>query len=90
MIRQTALVVAVLFFADYSNAQSWTSFQNGGKLQSQGGEIPTKWDADSNIQWQSPIVGYGQSTPVMFKDRVYVTSVAGENKETINVEGVQN
>ena len=36
---------------------------------------------ESNIAWQTDLPGYGQSTPVVWGERVFVTSVEGPMKE---------
>ncbi len=61
---------------------NWTGFQNGGEPMIGEGELPTNWSPDAgSFAWQSPIEGYGQSTPVLWQERVFVTSTSGENKE---------
>ncbi len=57
----------------------WTSFQNGGRPVVEH-SLPTKWSPDS-VAWKSPVVGYGQSTVMVFEGQVFVTSTSGENKE---------
>lgn len=36
--------------------------------------------------WTAALAGYGQSSPVVYGDLVYVCSVTGANKDTLNVE----
>ncbi len=55
--------------------EDWTSFQNGGEIQFDGR------GRDFSKKWSVAISGYGQSSPVAWKDQVYVTSVSGPNKE---------
>ena len=86
MIRLSVVLISLLVATQSLSAQSWPSFQNGGKVHNANWKIPTSWSPDSNILWQTSLVGYGQSTPIVHFDRVYVTSVAGQNKETVNVE----
>ena len=38
------------------------------------GTYPTSWDATSNILWKVPLPGNGCSTPIVWKQRIYVTS----------------
>ena len=42
--------------------------------------VPLRWSPD-NIVWQVELPGYGQSEPMVFDDRLYVTTVVGPNKE---------
>lgn len=43
-------------------------------------KLPTSWSADKNIAWSLPMPGMGGSTPVIWKDKIFLTSVDGENQ----------
>lgn len=66
---------------DTSAASQWASFQNGGHT-SVDKNVSRLADT---IAWTAKIPGYGQSSPVIWDGRVYVTSVEGANKETCHV-----
>ncbi len=86
--RTSLIVVLGLLVAGSLNAQTtWSSFQNGGDLRDDS-NVPTEWSPDLGISWEQPLAGYGQSSPVVFEDTIYVTSVTGENKETLNVQAI--
>jgi hypothetical protein len=36
--------------------------------------LPTRWSADEGIRWKTPIPGRGHSSPIVFGERVYVTT----------------
>jgi outer membrane protein assembly factor BamB len=83
-----ALVTAWLVFspnvAHLKAGDAWTGFQNGGQLKVDA--LPDSWDAGGkNIAWQAAIDGYGQSSPVVLNDRVFITSTSGPNKEKYHV-----
>jgi outer membrane protein assembly factor BamB len=62
----------------------WCCFQNRGEPVSF--ELPTTWGTGSNsLAWQAEIAGYGQSSPVVFANTVFVTSTSGEKKEQFHV-----
>jgi len=44
--------------------------------------LPIKWNAQEGVTWTVKLPGYGQSGPVIWRDRVFVTSTVGNNKET--------
>jgi len=46
-------------------------------------DLPLKWDVKqgTNIRWKVPIPGLGHSSPVVWGDRVFVTTAVGEGKE---------
>ncbi len=43
-------------------------------------ELPTKWSSKENIAWRSPIPGKGNSSPVVWGDRIFVTSSSEDGK----------
>lgn len=83
--RTASMVIAVLATCQVAAsaaepARSWSEFQNGGRL-IVGHSLPTQWSPDNALAWQVDLIGYGQSTPVCFGDRVFVTTTRGENKD---------
>ena len=62
----------------------WSSFQNGGRTTA-AASLPTEWSPDEKVAWSVPIPGYGQSSPVVAGEKIYCTSVSGENKEGLHV-----
>jgi outer membrane protein assembly factor BamB len=51
--------------------------------------IPTRWGADTNIEWKVPLAGVGTSTPIIVKGQVIVTMQIGKNPQgsVTNAEG---
>jgi outer membrane protein assembly factor BamB len=41
--------------------------------------VPIEWNATENIAWKLPLPGRGGSTPVVWGDRLFLTSVDGTN-----------
>ena len=41
--------------------------------------LPTKWNHSENIAWKVPINGLGVSSPIVWGDRIFVTSQVGAN-----------
>jgi outer membrane protein assembly factor BamB len=62
----------------------WPAFLGAGAtLPASLDSLPLTWSPTENIAWQVPIVGYGQSSPVVWGDLVFITSVDGPNKEKL-------
>jgi outer membrane protein assembly factor BamB len=40
--------------------------------------LPTEWSATSNVAWKLPLPGRGGSTPVVWGDRIFLTSEDGQ------------
>ena len=67
-------------FASVPDAE-WSSFRGIGNDVSAIRDLPLSWSDDEGIAWQAPLNGYGQSSPVVYGRKVFVTSVDGPEKE---------
>jgi outer membrane protein assembly factor BamB len=65
--------------AGVSFAEDWPGFR-GPTRQGISHEtgIPLEWSATSNVAWKTPIPGEGWSSPIVFDDRLYVTTATGD------------
>lgn len=82
--KLTSLFVAA--FSSTVMAQNWPSFRgpNGNGLGT--GAPPTKWDIASgeNVKWKVKVPGLGHSSPIVWGDRVFLTTaVSLANEETL-------
>ena len=59
---------------------SWPSFRGPGATGLGTGEPPTKWDVASGdkVLWKTPIPGLSVSSPIVWGDRIYLTTAVGE------------
>ncbi len=64
---------------------SWPGFRGLGDSHSSEANLPLTWSDTQNVAWKKDLPGFGQSSPVVWKDLIFVTSVKGENKETLQV-----
>jgi outer membrane protein assembly factor BamB len=90
-----ASFLSIVLWVPHAEAwQAWSSFQNGGSPiyeaanLHEAGDLPTEWSPDEGIRWQVPLAGYGQSTPVVFGQQVYLTSVTGSEKQNLHVQAL--
>ena len=83
----TALLVAVVFLPVTSNASrpgAWPQFRGpGGGGIADESSLPLKWTATDNVAWVADVPGRGWSSPIVWRDRVFLTSAvnAGEFKQ---------
>ena len=42
--------------------------------------LPASWSATENVAWQAALEGAGVSSPIVFGNRVFVTSQAGDGR----------
>jgi outer membrane protein assembly factor BamB len=70
----------VLFAAQSASAENWPQWR-GAKLDGISHEkgIATKWSKTEGVLWRLPMPGEGGSTPVVWGDRVFVTSADGKD-----------
>jgi outer membrane protein assembly factor BamB len=84
-------MIALGFVALLSVAQvegsgdSWPGFRGDGTSRSTALRIPLRWSPSENIAWRTELPGYGQSSPVVWREHIYLTAVQGESKETLLV-----
>src|SRR5688572_17423916 len=43
-------------------------------------DVPVKWSATENVRWKMPLPDEGNSTPIVWNDRVFITQ-ASEKKD---------
>ncbi len=58
-------------------AREWSSFRGpGGSGVADGTNPPTEWDVEQgvNVAWKTPIPGLGHSSPIVWGDRIFVTT----------------
>ena len=45
--------------------------------------LPTKWSGSDNISWKTPLPGLGHSSPVIWGDRIFLTTAIAETKDRV-------
>ncbi|MBM3994145.1 MAG: hypothetical protein FJ303_08325 [Planctomycetes bacterium] len=84
----SVLLLSVLFAADPAATETWPGFRGDGTSSTVVKNLPLKWSPTENVAWRTPLPGYGQSSPVVWKDRVFVTAIDGAEKEKLFVVAV--
>lgn len=75
------LLVSLLLSAQPVTAGPWPGFRGDATTPLEAESLPLHWSPTKNVLWKAAPQGYGQSSPVVWDNRVYVTSVSGPNKE---------
>ena len=67
----------LLLFAAVLSADVWPQFRGpaAAGVAEDAEDLPERWSATENVAWKAEIPGAGWSSPVVWKDRVFVTSV---------------
>jgi outer membrane protein assembly factor BamB len=60
-------------------AENWPQWRGprGNGLSTETG-IPIRWSQTENVAWRTPLPGPGGATPVVWNDRIFLTSADGE------------
>jgi outer membrane protein assembly factor BamB/ankyrin repeat protein len=61
---------------------NWPSFRGAGATGVADGQSPpTRWDVEkgANVRWKTPIPGFGNSSPIIWGDRIYISTAISSN-----------
>ncbi len=67
------------------DAGAWPGFLGAGASPLSAEAFPLEWSPEKNIAWKADLPGHGQSSPVIWGDKVFVTAVEGPMKDTCHV-----
>jgi outer membrane protein assembly factor BamB len=73
--RVLVILACALYGCETGQAKNWGHWRgDGGNGVSNDATPPTNWGPQQNIKWKTQIPGRGSSSPVVWDDRVFVTS----------------
>jgi len=78
-------LVLLLIISNPGAGQNWPSFRGPSACGvAQGYKIPSQWSVSQskNVLWKTPIPGLGHSSPVVWEDRVFVTTAIPKQGES--------
>jgi len=75
------LILSLFACASAGAASNWPQFRGPGSLGvSDEKNLPETWSPTQNVAWKTEIPGRGWSSPIVWGDRVFVTSVVNEGQ----------
>src|SRR5687767_4546565 len=77
-MRTLANLLTIFLGCTHICAADWPCFRgpnNSGVSKETG--VPLEWSATKNIIWKTPLPGRGASSPIVWKDRIYLTAYSG-------------
>jgi len=66
-----------------SPGETWPAFRGSGNSISDAQNLPLVWSNDEAVAWTIELPGYGQSSPVVWNERIFVTSALGDDKAKV-------
>ena len=79
-------IISVLLVNTFTitKAQNWPCWRGpNGDGSSVETNLPTEWDSATNIAWKSPVPGIGHSSPIIWENKLFLTSAIPETYEKI-------
>jgi outer membrane protein assembly factor BamB len=82
-MRQIPLpLIVLLIVSPLLAGENWPQFRGpGGDNRADDAKLPTTWSEGKNIAWKTAIHGKGWSSPVVWGDRVWLTTATEDGKE---------
>jgi outer membrane protein assembly factor BamB len=82
-----SLIFNLIPFVSMANGKAdvWPGFRGAGDSHTAARQLPLEWADNKNVAWRAPLPGYGQSSPVVWRDKVFLTAIEGANKEKLLV-----
>jgi outer membrane protein assembly factor BamB len=75
-----SIIVALLLLASDARAGDWPQWRGpAGDGVSRETGLPSEWSESKNVPWKVPLPGPGASTPVVWKDHIFLTSALGND-----------
>ena len=75
------LLAGFLAFLPSARAENWPEFRGPGRQGISGEKnLPIKWGKSENIAWSSAVPGVSWSTPIVWDNRVFLTTATDEGQ----------
>src|SRR5687768_1983895 len=73
-MRVFILMLLVVCVTASSSAENWPTWRGpGGAAVSGEKDLPLTWSPTENVRWKVKLPGPGNSTPIIWGDRVFIT-----------------
>lgn len=87
MRHRTLITIAILLSVTSAGAAGdWPQFRGpGARSVATDGDLPVSWSEGRNIAWRAELPGRGVSSPVVVRDRVFLTATSGYRHDRLHV-----
>jgi outer membrane protein assembly factor BamB len=79
-MRRLGVVALLLVAFAIARADNWPQWR-GPSLNGVSNEknLPVKWTVEENVSWKVPMPGYSGSTPIIWRDRIFLSVADGDD-----------
>ena len=81
LISNVALLL--LLAGAHALAANWPAWRNDGTGLSAEKNLPLKWSATENVRWRATLPDRGNSSPIVWENKIFVTQAAGAKREVL-------
>ena len=72
-------ILLLLIFSIDARTENWPQWRGpSSDGLSESLNLPVRWSRNENIVWKAPLEGLGVSSPIIWEDRIFVTSQRGQ------------
>ena len=83
------ILVAMIIGLQAEETTNWPQFRGpGARGVAKGKRLPTTWSTTENVKWCVPVPGRGWSSPVIWGDKVFLSSAISTGKEKTVKKGL--
>jgi outer membrane protein assembly factor BamB len=80
-LRACFLAVSFTYGGAARGQENWPQFRGQGSLGvGRNQDLPTTWSTNQNVAWKTAVPGMGWSSPIVWADHIFVTSVVKEGE----------
>ena len=83
-LQPLTLLSSIVLTASLACAENWPSWRgprgDGTSLEK---DVPTRWSSTENVVWKTAVPGEGHSSPVVWNNRVFLTTALPEKLERL-------
>lgn len=82
LVNSTLLIASPLLMGLVSADENWPRFRGvtGRAVIDDHPSLPTKWSTTENVAWTAEVPGWGWGSPIVWGDKVFVSTVVSEGE----------
>ena len=86
-VRACLIIGWCIVAAPSTATGNWPGWRGDGRGISTETNLPLKWNEQENVRWKTPIPGAGHSSPIVWGNRIFVTTAVAEDPNVESFKG---